>query len=880
MAEISDRAHLDRRSWLRAFSWLPIPLLLAAIAALWVADLRVAWHLRSLNWLINYGSVALGVAFIIIPAARTVLANGQPSVLMLGCGVLIMDIGAAVMPIAAARSTSTGFAVYNISTVLSALCHLIGVAVISRRTVRLTRSSKWLAVAYAGGAAAMGLVIWGAFAGWMPAFFIEGQGGTLLRSLVVSAAVALFALTAWLLWQANRRAASPFLCWYSLGLVLMAAGLAGSMLIVVWDSPLQWVTRSTQFIGGVYMCVAVLAAARQNKAGSISLAAVEEAWQESGFLSNLREQTPLGWVLRYTLAVAAVAAAMALRLALSAWIGPGLPVYVTFYPAVMAVALLAGFGPGLLATALAALTAAYWVLPPVGQFSIESPVDRLGLAVFAGMGLFMSGVAHLYRRNRDKAAAYDREAALRESEERYRNLFENMTEEVHFWKLVRDGNGQIKTWRLVDANPPTLKTWGRKTVEEVRGKTTDEIFGPGATEHYMPVVEKVMTEGVPSVYEDYFPNLDKHFRFTTVPLGDHFITTGADITGIRKSHEALRQSEERLRELSQRLTYHVDNSPLAVIEWGPDMRLTRWSGAAERIFGWKPEEVLGKRMEDFRWIYKEDVAQVAEVSNELQNGANSHRFSANRNYRKDGSIVNCEWYNSSLLDESGELRSILSLVLDVTERKYAESALQATLQRFYVVLSSMYSAVLLVTDEGRVEFANQAFCDRYGLKDAPADLVGLESRAMMEKIKNAYLHPDEAIARIREILARGQPVKGEELAMKDGGTCLRDFVPLNVHGKPYGRLWLHMDITERKRAEELVRDSERRERERAEELAVLLESVPAGVFIARDPDCLHLEGNRLADEILRIPQRRRALAVGACAKRSQAISGPSRTDAN
>ena len=45
-------------------------------------------------------------------------------------------------------------------------------------------------------------------------------------------------------------------------------------------------------------------------------------------------------------------------------------------------------------------------------------MERLGLAIFVGMGLFMSAVAELYRRNRDKAAAYDREAALRESQAR------------------------------------------------------------------------------------------------------------------------------------------------------------------------------------------------------------------------------------------------------------------------------------------------------------------------------------------------------------------------------------------------------------------------------------------------------------------------------
>ncbi|MGD0661860.1 MAG: PAS domain S-box protein [Syntrophorhabdales bacterium] len=137
------------------------------------------------------------------------------------------------------------------------------------------------------------------------------------------------------------------------------------------------------------------------------------------------------------------------------------------------------------------------------------------------------------------------EEELRESEATYRNLFENMTEEVHFWKLVRDEEGRIKTWRLVDANPPTLKTWG-KTLDEIKGKPTDEIFGPGATDHYLPVVQKIVTEGVPHSFEDYFPNLDKYFRFTSVPFGDFFITTGADITSQKRIEETLRKSRDEL----------------------------------------------------------------------------------------------------------------------------------------------------------------------------------------------------------------------------------------------------------------------------------------------------------------------------------------------
>jgi PAS domain S-box-containing protein len=119
--------------------------------------------------------------------------------------------------------------------------------------------------------------------------------------------------------------------------------------------------------------------------------------------------------LKYALTAGAVAASLGFWLAVKTASGMGLPPFITFYPIIMLTALLAGLGPGLFATVLASCAVAYWIMPPVGHFSFASPVDRLALALFVGMGVLMSAFAELFRRSRGKAAAYDRDAALLEA---------------------------------------------------------------------------------------------------------------------------------------------------------------------------------------------------------------------------------------------------------------------------------------------------------------------------------------------------------------------------------------------------------------------------------------------------------------------------------
>jgi PAS domain S-box-containing protein len=247
---------------------------------------------------------------------------------------------------------------------------------------------------------------------------------------------------------------------------------------------------------------------------------------------------------------------------------------------------------------------------------------------------------------------------MKESEEKYRNLFNNMAEEVHFWKLERDQNGQIKTWRLVDVNPPALKTWGRQTIEEIRGKTTDEIFGAGSTEHYMPVVQKVMTEGVPYSYEDYFPNLKKYFRFTTVPFGDYFITTGADVTAIKQVAESLKESEERFRTLSE-------TSPIGVGITSADGVLQYTNPSYELILGYDNGELTGKKASDLYWNPEERRSWVGKLQ---ENGV--VRDIETRLKKKDGTPIWVSITASPMYYQREQ--AVMGTIQDITERKKAD----------------------------------------------------------------------------------------------------------------------------------------------------------------------------------------------------------------
>ena len=137
---------------------------------------------------------------------------------------------------------------------------------------------------------------------------------------------------------------------------------------------------------------------------------------------------------------------------------------------------------------------------------------------------------------------------------------------------------------------------------------------------------------------------------------------------------ALALSRHRLLE---RLDFHLDNAPIAVIEWDAAFRVRRWSKGAETLFGWEAGEVLDRPLDRLPLVYPDDADRVRELAVRLTDGTQRHSISENRNLRSDGREVTCAWINSAQHDAAGRVVSVLSFAHDLTDRDTAARALAA-----------------------------------------------------------------------------------------------------------------------------------------------------------------------------------------------------------
>src|SRR5919202_642908 len=234
-------------------------------------------------------------------------------------------------------------------------------------------------------------------------------------------------------------------------------------------------------------------------------------------------------------------------------------------------------------------------------------------------------------------------------------------------------------------------------------------------------------EQVESALELAWNELEKQTAETIARIAKSGSTNTQEMTDRLAVAKQLRQQlQSQIKQANSRLEFHLENSPMAVIEWDREFRVVRWSLMAEQIFGWSAAEVIGNYWDEWSIVHQEDFEQVCAVTNQLLHCREPRNICRNRNYTKDGSVIYCEWYNSAVIDESGTVVSILSFARDVTDRHRTREELHRREQAFRTLAENATDIIARFDRERRLIYINQAVESATGKR--PAELIGNSNR--------------------------------------------------------------------------------------------------------------------------------------------------------
>ncbi|MEQ9089721.1 MAG: PAS domain S-box protein [Balneola sp.] len=283
----------------------------------------------------------------------------------------------------------------------------------------------------------------------------------------------------------------------------------------------------------------------------------------------------------------------------------------------------------------------------------------------------------------------------------------------------------------------------------------------------------------------YFTGVSMNYKGEDCLLG-----VGIDISEQKKA-------EQKHAEVLQQLQNHLYNSPLGVVEYDSELNIISWSKRCEEIFGWTEQEMLQKNAFDL--IYEQDKSKTEIVANELKNGSVDSNISHNRNYTKSGKIIDCVWYNTVVKNSSGEIKTVMSLVEDITEKKKSEQKIKENEKRYRALIENSPYCIHELDKNGILLSINKAGLEMMGVENEE-DFLGITYDKLVDSTQSKM---------ILELFSKS--LKGESIQFeftKDEKHFLSSFIPITGGKSDVQKVMgITQDITERKKSEEIIENS-------------------------------------------------------------------------
>ena len=270
-----------------------------------------------------------------------------------------------------------------------------------------------------------------------------------------------------------------------------------------------------------------------------------------------------------------------------------------------------------------------------------------------------------------------------------------------------------------------------------------------------------------------------------------------DVTQQARAEEALRRSEERFRRI-------FEQGPLGITVVDTELRYVQVNERACEMLGYREEELLGKRPRDV--THPDDAQRDVELADQVLHGALQDYQIEKRLLRRDGSVVWARLTATALRDEAGKPLYGIGLIEDITERREAELALKASERRFRDLFDGVPVGVYRIDLDGRVLDANPVLVELLGFEHRD-DLIGRSTGDLYveESHRQAWQLLMDQEGRVLDFETPIYRRDGRVIWVRSHTRALE-----NADGEVTAYEGTVEDITDRRKAEERLRQSEDR----------------------------------------------------------------------
>ncbi|MFX0027993.1 MAG: PAS domain S-box protein [Candidatus Hermodarchaeota archaeon] len=393
------------------------------------------------------------------------------------------------------------------------------------------------------------------------------------------------------------------------------------------------------------------------------------------------------------------------------------------------------------------------------------------------------------------------EKQLKESEEKYRSLFENMNAGFAYHEVVVNESNQPIDYIYHEVNPAFEKLTGMKK-EELIGKRVTEAI-PGTEDDPADWIGKfgnVGLTGIPIIVEDYSEAIDRWFKVSGYsPKKGFFAVTFSDITDQKKAEENLRESELKFSTIAEQSLLGIAIMQDDEFKYVNQKFANMGDRTVDEVRKWGPQEFLNI-------VHPEDQSKAIEQSKKRQLGTDTGISGYEcRAFKKDGEIMWVQTY-SKTIPFNGRFADLIT-ILDITDRKLAEQELKESELKFRTIAEQSLMGICIIQDF-EIKYVNQQMAEIYGY---PLDEVNKWKPKEFLKV----IHPDSREMAISQITKKQ---RGDtdvithyiaKIITKNGSLrWVENYsTPISYQGKP-ADLLTQIDITSRMEAEQKIKTSE------------------------------------------------------------------------